>query len=340
MKFLVASMRADLLPLAHRLRREGAEVQTIVWRTRYEGAWGDAMPKAARHSDGSLHADVFQPALESARQGGTAVLTDVRRIRELFAGVPALFPHAEGLSVERPSDPLLFGGWFTGERVVLPHLLIADHGIWTGGAGPRQWGGLTLVRVQPDAELSTPLRGPLAEAIDRLKSVSFRGLFHFDVEEVPTTGEYRLHGLEAGWPWLHTQAFLAELYGFAGLLRGEASHLQKRFVTVLPISVPPWPNERQGSQPVVPIEGLTPQQQGQCFWFDMRVRERKLETAGLDGLVAVATGASNSTPFLARRRALELGARVQVPEKQYRVDAGGLVDAALASLEERWGFVI
>ncbi|MFQ6027463.1 MAG: hypothetical protein ACE5Q6_08230 [Dehalococcoidia bacterium] len=183
----------------------------------------------------------------------------------------------------------------------------------------------------------------MQQATERLKTASFHGLFHFDVEEDATTGELRLRGLSAGWPWLHTEVFLAELTNFGEVLQGSLPELARRFVTVLPVTQPPWPNSRQGERrEPIEVKGLTPTQQGQAFWFDvsMDTEHRKLFTVGLDGLLMVATGSSDSSPALARARALELAVRLDVPEKQYRVDAGQLVDPVLSTLEERWGVVL
>jgi len=78
------------------------------------------------------------------------------------------------------------------------------------------------------------------------------------------------------------------------------------------------------------------------FWFDVLVdhEARKLRTAGLDGLLAVATGAADSSPALARARALELAVRLEIPEKQWRADTGLTVEAVLSTLEDRFGVVV
>jgi len=356
LKFLVASLRHELLPLAHRLRREGHEVEALVWRPQFERAWGGSIDKVARHSDGSLHKDMLQSCVEAARSGHLTVVTNVRRVEEVFTGA-RVFGTAQGIG--EPQDHLLLGGWFTGEEVRAPHLLVADWGPWTGGGGPRVLGGLTLVRLGEGAaggsagggatpkQFIPTLPGFVAEAAqhacEHLKRAGFRGLFHFDVRESAHSGTLELQGLVAGWPWLHTQAWLAELESLSMVLGGQPPTLRRRFVTVLPVTVPPWPNEKNTKlEAGLPVEGLTPQQQGSCFWYDMRVNAgppARLETAGLDGLLAVATGASDSTPALARSRALELAGRLRVPGKQVRLDVGLAVDAALATLEDRWGFV-
>ena len=334
-------MRHELLPLHHRLRREGHDSEAVVWRPRYERAWDGSVTKIIRHSDSSLHAEALAPAVKEAEAGKVTVLTNVHRVAELFGSAPGLFRAAPDLTPAAPKDRLLLGGWFDGESVHTPHLLVADWGAWPGGLGSNVLGGLTLVRLGAGAP---PL---VASAIDTvtqvLKSASFKGLFHFDVAEDLATGEMQLQGLSAGWPWLHTQAFVAELENLGGTLTGETPRLRHKFVTVLPVTQPPWPNEKRGELAEgVEVGGLTGQAQGKCFWFDIVVdrAEKKLRTAGLDGLLCVATGASDATAALARAKALELAMKIEVPEKQYRVDAGAMVDAALNTLEERWGFVV
>jgi len=244
------------------------------------------------------------------------------------------------LTAVEPRDRLLLGGWFDGERITLPHLLVADWGAWTGGTGPLVLGGLTLIRLA--AEQPAFVSGAISAAVERMKSVSFRGLFHCDVEEQPATGEMRLRGLSCGWPFLHTQAFLAELKSLSDLLSGKSTEILRKYVTVLPVTIPPWPNEKQQNYKGMPIEGLTIQQQGKMFWFDLQVDKvaNKLMTAGLDGFIAVATGYSDSTPALARARALELAFKTKMEGKQWRSDAGLLVDPVLSTLEEKYGFVV
>lgn len=339
MRFVVASLRAELLPLAHRLRREGHDVDALVWRERYEAAWEGALSKSVRHSDGTLELAALEQRLREADR----VLTSVRRIHELCSTAYAVAPK---LTEAEPHDRLLLGGWFDGEQIQAPHLLVADWGVYPGGLGAHVLGGLTLVRLgesggetRPNANYPAFVGGAVQAAIERMKSVSFRGLFHFDVEEDVASGELRLRGLSAGWPELHTFAFVAELENLADTIAGIRPKLLHKYVSAIPVSIPPWPNERQGKGEVLAIEGLTPTQQGQLFWLDMAVEGRKLRTAGLDGLVAVAIGASDSTPALARLRAVELAQRLQVSGKQFRSDAGAAVDSVLATLEDRYAFI-
>lgn len=338
MNVLVCSFHHHLLPLHHRLRREGHDAQAIVWHHRYEKAWDGVVEKVARRSRGELSEEALAPWREKALSGELAVLSDVHRIGERFAGAKRLYATVENLPTE-PSDRVLFGGWFDGERIQAPHWLVADWGAWTGGQGPRVLGGLTLLRL--DGTMPPLLEDACASIVDRLKAASFRGLFQADVEEEVETGGMRLRGLAAGWPWLHTQAFVAELRSLGAVLEGEEPVLERRIVTVLPVSVPPWPNTRAREGAVAEVRGLTSMQQASTFWFDVTIDRgaRKIQTGGLDGLVAVATGAADGSLALARAKALEIAQRLELPQKQYRLDAATQVEAVLATFEERWGLV-
>lgn len=341
--FLVISARHGLLPLFHRLRRTGHETSLVVWNSRYASAWsGLVEPMLTRDKEG-ITQESLTPAIDAAERGDLVVVTDVTVASQWFAGAKLLYgPGPEHPA--KPQDRVLFGAWFTGEQLVGHHLLCPDWGTWPGGMGPSGMGGLTLIRPTPGTGLG-PVAGALEKVAERLKTASYRGLVSFDVVEEPESGELLLHGLQTGWPLLHTAAFLAELGGLNSLLLGVGGGpvLERRFVTVLPVSMPPWPNPRQGERRV-PVEaiGLTPAQVGQCFWYDITIdpEEKKLWTAGHDGLVAVATGSADISPALARGRALGLASRVQLPEKQFRVDVGLQVDAVLATLEERWGVLV
>ena len=337
--FLVLSNRHELVPLYHRLRREGHETHLVVWNSRFESVWDGLATKLVRRSDSTLTPENLIPAIEAAKAGDLTVLTTVPLAAQWFGDAQRLY--GPGPTSTPPADHVLFGGWFTGEEVKAPHLLVADWGAWAGGQGATVLGGLTLVR--PTGDLPTGILTALAKATDTLKAASYRGLFHFDVVEDPSTGELLLRGLQSGWGTLHTHAFVAELESLGAVLLGEAPTLARRFVTVLPVTQPPWPSARQGERRApTEVGGLTPTQQGKVFWHDITVdkEHRKLFTAGLDGMVGVVTGSSDGTPSLARARALELAVRMELVEKQYRTDVGALVDPALATLEERWGVVL
>jgi hypothetical protein len=318
------------LPYAHRLVREGASVEVVVWAHEFERAWEGQLQKALRGSRGEL---TRERLAKLAR--GRVVLSDIPNVRSELPGELQLF---DTLSAdEKPTSRLRLGGWFDGEQWSLRHLVVVDLGAWQGGLGPVVPGAATLVRA--DRPETLELFDSLASGVrDVLKSQSFRGLvsmgLRLDAPEGPA-----VEGFEAGWPALSTQAFVGELEGFGELLNGHGGRLVSKYVVVVPVTVPPWPSP--GTAAVRPIDGLTREQLGRVAWHDMAVdpTARTLATAGLDGLVGVARGAAESLP-LATGRALEIALRVRVAEKQFRPDAGGTVATELAVLENNWGVVL
>ena len=327
---LVITNHHELLPVFNRLRNSGVETDLVVWNSKYEAAWRGLASQVVSRTDGSLTQANFHRFVADAAQGDLTVLTNVHGVIGWFDGAPVLGPGPKDDLV--PQDHLLLGGWFDGEHAQAPHLLVTDHGAWPGGLGPQVPGGMTLVRLGgaeelPGADAASSLtppfvQGALAQVEDLLKRESYVGLFHFDVEEDVATGEMQLRGLATGWPFLQLHAFLAEVGNFTEVLEGAVPRLGKRFVTVLPVSQPPWPNRRQGGRrEATEVKGLTEAQQRQLFWHDVESQDGKLYTAGLDGLVAVAVGSADSGAALAQHRALGLAARMELPEKQFRTDA-------------------
>jgi hypothetical protein len=241
------------------------------------------------------------------------------------------------------------GGWFDGEKLRGHHLLIVDRGAWPGGMGPAIDGAMTLIRV--DIPASIEMVDTLTEKWqDELKAGGFRGLVQWNLNFQTESGEPEADRMEAGWPFLHTHAFVSEMEDFSGLLAdptapgtvGPRTLLPRKFVTVYPISRPPWPTRKARFRfDLVPIQGLTPPQMGRVFWHDVQVQpeDQSISTAGLDGLVGIARGAGD-TNELALVRALEIGLRLRLPEKQFRSDVGRQVQSALAELEGRFGVLI
>ena len=340
LEFLVLSKGHGLLPIYHRLRRTGHNTKLVIWNSRLESSWaGLVEPDLKRDRDG-LTKESLLPFIDNAKSGNTVVVTDVPTASEWFAEAEWLYGVGPSHG-EAPADSVLFGGWYTGDKVNNLHLLVPDWGAWVGGQGPQVMGGLTLVRSDVSWD---PIAAAVERAASKMLEARFKGLFYFDVVEEPETGALVLHRLRTGWTPIHMHAFLAELEGLNSLLLlGSPPALNKRFVTVVPVSQPPWPNPRQGHRrPAVEVTGLTPNQVGACFWQDIVAdpTTKKIHTAGHDGLVAVATGSADSGPLLARVRALELAMRIELPEKQYRSDAGLRVEQALGALEDRWGLVL
>jgi len=344
-EFLIVSYHAGLLPLAQRLRNEGHSVDVIVWRKRFERAWGDRLDPTLRGSQGEMNRERLQGVLEKVAASGTIVLSDVAPgsgAHEMLSQLPTtkyLRVEMEPPQVGEPFD-LRAGWWFDGEHLIEPHLLIYDVGVWPGGLGPQLPGGLTLVMPDPGVDLGflDELKAPFE---DQLKVASFKGLVNLGLGRDPMTGGLRLSQVRAGWPFLHLEAWLSSTERVGRVLAGDAPpRPTAKYTVVLPVSVPPWPNP-QGSAEVVQIGGLPPQLQGWNFFYDFEPHEdtQELWTAGLDGLVCIARGEGRSFET-ARMHALGVAQQIQLPEKQWRPDCGLRVPTVLAQLERLFDLTI
>jgi hypothetical protein len=334
MSFLVISHRHGLIPLAHRLRHSGEGVDLIVWRKRFEAAWDGAFAQTLSRREGQIIPETMGVIQEQVESGRVTLITDYHGLR--MQGPRVL------RALERPEDwkptQIRLGGWFDGTQVVGSHLLVADLGLWPGGGGPRQEGGMTLVLPGPEADLSW-LPDLWQPVVDQLKAQDFVGLVNAGIQINAQTGGPKLVHTDAGWPWLHTHAFLSELENTAETLQGLAEPEftdGAKYTVVLPVSVPPWPIVGAQTAPVQPLAGLPPEAAAQYFWHDMRVGPEGMSSAGLDGLLGVSRGAGY-TLDLARRRAIERAALLQVPEKQFRADVGENVYTTLTQLELMFG---
>ena len=349
MKFLVLSHTHSLLPFAYRLQLSGAEVQPVVTVQAFEAAWRGKMEPSPRDPKGRLETEWLTALASASANSDTIILTDDWKLQEKFkeAGATKIF----GVSQQHHTTadglvhPLRFGGWFHPDYGLwAPHALIVDRGAWPGGMGPVIDGALTMVRIdRPD---TVEMLEQLAkEKLDELKEVGFQGLVQFGLNFQTQSGEPEVDGMVAGWPFLQTHAFLSELEDFSGLLEATTGSakappplLPRKFVTVLPLSRPPWPTRKARFRfDLAPIEGLTSQQLARVFWHDVQLdpEAARLTTAGLDGLIGVIRGAAD-TSELALARALEVALRVRLPEKQFRSDSGRLVQPTLSELEGRF----
>ena len=345
MKFLVLSHTHSLLPFAYRLQLSGAEVQPVVSVQAFEAAWRGKMEPSPRDQKGRLDSTWLTDLAESSKED-TIVLTDDWKLQALFreAGTPNIFGvhRQQHTTMEGLTGGLRFGAWFDGENLHGHHALVVDRGAWPGGMGPNIDGAMTMIRVDSPETIGEIDRLALVWR-EELRSGDFKGLVQFGLNFQTEHGEPEIDGMTAGWPFLHTHAFLSELEDFSNLLSlgttGLATPLlPRKFVTVLPISRPPWPTRKARFRfDLAPVEGLTPTQTGRVFWHDVQVDQDagKLSTAGLDGLVGVVRGAAD-TSELALGRTLEVALRVQIPEKQFRSDCGRRVQLALSELEGRY----
>ena len=347
-KALVLSRQHHLLPVAHRLRLEGVDVEVASWKgivpanaksrkeNRFDRAWTGLTERVMRSS--GITQDFVDGARDLAVDGKVAVLTDHLQASAEFRGAKCLFPRIE--PEQPPRSPLRLGAWWDSERFEAPHVLYADPTCWPMGMGPGPEGAMALIRLD-DPDLVTlfhQLTEPIAETLGG-EPGGFRGLVQFGLKLDAANGLPQLDGGELGWPWLHTHAFLAELENLSCVVLEDAAPvLEKKYVVVVPVTMPPWP-AAMGSAAEVPIEGLTPQRQGQVFWHDVTMKDGQLWTAGLDGLVGVCRGAAG-TAELARSKALDLAAAIQIPNKQYRPDAVQSLSMALAGLEGAFNIVV
>jgi hypothetical protein len=353
MKFLVMSHTHSLLPFAYRLRLQEGEdtVETLVSVQAFEAAWKGKRDPAPRDDKGHLHPNHLAGVFKRAGEDNAVVVTDDWRLQgKVPEGLTCYGVHQRGHSTtEGLTSPLRVGGWFDGEHLWGHHLLIVDRGAWPGGMGPEIDGAMTMVRI--DEKPARDLVDVLTEKwCEELKSSGFRGLVQWNLNFRTDSGEPEADRMEAGWPFLHTHAFVSELEDFSSLLSdpataaiiGHRTLLPRKFVTVYPISRPPWPTRKARFRfDLAPVEGLTPQQMARVFWHDVQVDpiEQRISTAGLDGLVGIARGAGD-TSELALVHALEVGLRLRLPEKQFRSDAGRRVQSALAELEGRFAVLV
>lgn len=327
-KFFISTDTHAMLPVAHRLRLEGHDVETVVHKARFRRAWEGKQDNWGKDG-GKIRPDDLTPITGQIAAGELTALVDSPWWTENVFKGPRLFG---ALKNEPPNiHPLRAGGWFDGTTLHALHFLVYDVGAWPYRTGPAVPGALTLIRDDsPDADAKSAMRQQLES---ELKARDFKGLVNVGLIE-DNEGGLKADGLQAGWPFLHLHAFLSEVEGFGDVLQGAVPVLPMKYVTVVPVTIPPWPNHGTAAEKDALVEGLTPQQQSRVFWHDIRVlpEERKVLTAGLDGLVGVVRGAAQS-PVLSQARALEVAAKIILPQKQWRPDVGQTVGAAVASLE-------
>jgi len=340
MSFLVVSHDHSLIPFAYRLKLQGHSTELVVCSPRYEKAWEGKFDHILPASEVSRKN--LEPSLDLAKSGEVTVLSDNYKTSKMFAGVETFFGVTKVEEYDEPASIVRLGGWFDGESFQNPHLLVCDVGAWPGGFGPLKLGGLTLIRL--DAENHSLFHEFIAPVRDLLREkYQFQGLVQAGLSEGPS-GRPEIQGVSCGWPFLQAHAFLSELEQFSSLLAKEKVELSRKIVTVVPVSIPPWPSgARPGpSAESLEVGGLTPKQLSRVFWHDVQLDsvKRKVLSAGLDGLLGVTRGAAD-TPDLARSRSLAIALAIQVPpEKQMRPDAGSMVAQTVAEFEAKLGVVL
>lgn len=333
MKAIVASQRHGLLPFAWRLKKEGVEVKTVVWRDKYEAAWGGVTDKVLKGT--GKNRESLAALVKEAKNEDTVVLADSARGMTTFAEAHCLF----GIPVDKPQvseGPIMVGGWFDGDKMVrgLTHLLVVDQGLWPGGLGPALPGGASLISCPNltnvfDIEPYPPKRPKL----DQLRDRKWRGLVRAGIN-LGEEGQLVVTQFGLGWNHIQAHAFLSELYSFSGLLSGASTNFESKCVVVAPFSVPPYPIGGQHSAKHQPIGGISEEHTKHIFFHDFLAKENhELWVAGLDGFVGVVRGAGATLP-LARMRCQTILQALQLEEKQARFDIGSQADSVLGVMEE------
>lgn len=325
MKVMVLSDKHHLLPVAWRLKKEGADVAVAVVHSRkYQKAWGGRLNYFLNGE--KITDDIIQKVVETVKESDTYVLTDSKRWTETFADYPRLFGTIDVSGSDEPQSPLAIGGWFDGEGFSGLHLVLDDIGAWTGGMGPNVVSSTTLARLDdPDARLLSLLE----QSKDAIKSLGFRGLLKVPFI-VNKDGSLQRGDLQMGWPLMHSHVFCGDQPSISNVLQGYAPTFPKRYVVGISVTIPPWPSGRTTNRPE-PIK-VQKEAVAHIMFHDMVVEGNHLETAGLDGFVAVARG-NGDTLQMATRRAAKVAASIGVNERQFRLDAGRAAEAALAGLD-------
>lgn len=334
--FLVFSHRHGLVPIAHRLRSSGAPVELVINKRTFEGAWAGGFDKVLSHTQGSLTTENMDLVRQRVAEGLTALVSDTNTVKD-FHG-PWSYRTLDW--DERPPSGVRLGAWFDGQDLKGHHFLVLDMGAWPGGLGLQVAGGATLVHFDVGQDLS-PIQALWAQIVEQLKARDFRGLVNAGLEVGPEG--VHLTGVEAGWPWLHTHAWLSALTNLRQVLAGAAPVFEPeaRYVVALPVTVPPWPIwpvQVQARAEAVQLGGLAPEDLGRWFWHDVTIdaQERVLRGAGRDGLLGVARGSGHHLE-VARASALEQASRLQVPGKQLRADVAAQTPRVLSLLELHLG---
>lgn len=314
-RFLVLSHKHGLLPLAWQLHAEESPLDVMVWHDRYDVAWEGLFEKVLAGREKKKRAN-WGPLVERAKAGELAVVTDSPQWARRFEDATHLLAGRAVLNV-----PLAVGAWWDGESYSAWHLLARDLGLWPGGLGKALAGaGAARWLEEPKA-----LGDGLLERRDEVKSSGHRGWVQ---RALDMTLEGRLeHGEVAmGWEPLQMHLWLAAAQrGTTGGALGGQPQVRFRYSFALPLSVPPWPyaiTHGQASEPEVEVEGLGPELRRRVGWHDVAVREGRIVTGRLDGLLGYARAGAGVLES-ARALAMEVAHTVKVPQLQYRVDGGG-----------------
>lgn len=329
MRYLVASRKHGLHHVGRWLTREvgPANVALISVREQFhDRAWAGMVDRArVPHRRRNQPVGEWVTALPFAAElaaGEAALLTDDPKLSQAAqaAGWPAVFGTLPQTGDTK--SPIALGGWWDGSALVSPHWAVRDWGLWPGGLGPAELAAVSLITgPRHPVELLEPHAAGLAAA-------AFRGLLALDLEWDAAAAGWRSGALRAGWPAFHAPLWLWGQADVGSALLGQPS-ASPAYLAGAVVSVPPYPfNADRPPVPIVASEAAGPN----LVLFDVGLKAGRLQTGGLDGLVALACG-RGGTFHAAARAAAATVAGLAVPELQVRPDAGGRTADFVADLE-------
>ena len=323
MKITVISNKHGLLPFAWRLKKEGAEVSTVVVKDRYEKAWAGLLEKDLVGRQKSQES--WQGLSDSLRQDGSLVLCDSPKVVKTLSGYEGLYGIADG-NTDSPGG-LIVAGWLHPSAGILrPHYLLPDYGLQSGGQGPAVLSGAVLYRPQ-----SRDLFSSKFVPLEAMEQSGHKGLFYCFMKFNTVTTELELDHFWLGWHPILSQISLAE-EELLPLLDGKADSPKPQYTIGVVVSVPPYPYECNLTSSVRPIQYPSSDLLKDVFFHDVTIEGNNINVAGTDGLVAIVRGTSSILEH-ARKLATLRSSALSTPEIQFRQDVGSRVSTPLAALE-------
>lgn len=110
--------------------------------------------------------------------------------------------------------------------------------------------------------------------------------------------------------------------------------LREGFGGAVRVTVPPWPTEKYDSDENVPIRGLTPEEEREVYWYNVKKdSDGNLVTAGAWGVIALFT-AFSTDPRRAVAKPLDPIRSLKLKNKQFRTDLHNVFAKEMEKLEQ------
>jgi phosphoribosylamine--glycine ligase len=101
----------------------------------------------------------------------------------------------------------------------------------------------------------------------------------------------------------------------------------------LRVSIPPYPSEQFRADEGIPVRGLTREDRGHLYFYDVKLSEdNKLVSTRASGVIVTIT-AKADTIQEAVSAAMQIAEKAKIPHKQYRTDLAGVLTKAWAELD-------